>query len=107
MVQAAGSKTRGKSRLWIVAFLYSPVGSRFQNSKRVAGFSARKVRDRDFVPPERLMVKTKRRVNVVEIGPGSIVEMSDQEYIVDRYGALRTLAKKEKPKEKPIDPTRR
>ena len=48
----------------------------------------------------------KRRVNVIEIGPGSIVTMSDREYIVDKNGALRKLAKKEEPKGKQTDPTR-
>ena len=42
----------------------------------------------------------KWRVNVIEIGPGSIVTMSDREYIVDKNGALRKLAKKEDKKGK-------
>ncbi len=42
----------------------------------------------------------KRRVNIIEIGPGSIVTMSDREYIVDKNGAVRLLAKKEEPNRK-------
>ena len=50
-------------------------------------------------------MKPKRRLNIIQIGPGSIVTMSDREYVVDRNGARRRLAK-QKEEEKPSDPTR-
>ena len=45
--------------------------------------------------------------NIVQIGAGSIVTMSDREYIVDENGALRLLAKQKEEPEKRSDPTRR